>query len=274
MRRISGIAAIVVLLAGTPARAQLLTNPVQDYVNKTQLLNNILSNRRATDLSQKAQTGGRSATRGGAGGAGSAPRPDPEPTKFASSGAPLLPAQLAGMAGGDPSRQRQAQQFFESLLGLYEQTARKDGFPSNDLAYAFEYFVVNSYMTYHDLHDVAYEKDPRVKRGTDPLDRLRILNEKKAMAITITEERAVYTQFRELLGANADVRALTDRRKQEITELLAIMLGMNLAMYMQGVNAEDEATIEKARQSARASLEKLIGAPIDRIKIGTAGLDQ
>ncbi len=250
----------------------MLTNPVQDYVNKTQLLNNILSNRRATDLSQKAQTGGRTAP-----GAGSSTRPapaTPEPTMFAPSGAPLLPAQLAGMAGGDVNRQRQAQQLFESLLGLYEQTARKDGFPSNDLAYAFEYFVVNSYMTYHDLHEVAYEKDPRVKRGVDPLDRLRILNEKKAMAITITQERAVYTQFRELLGANADVRALTDRRKQEIAELLAIMLGMNIAVYMQGVNAEDEATIEKARQSARASLEKLIGAPIDRIKIGDAGLNQ
>jgi hypothetical protein len=273
MHRLSGIALVVTLLAAASGRAQIMTNPVQDYINKTQLLNNILSNKRATDMSQKRQTGRASAPRA----AGSPPSGNPapsEPTKFQPSGAPVLPELLAGMSGGDAARQREAKQCFESLLSLYEQTARKDGFPSNDLAYAFEYFVVNSYMTYHDLHDVEYDKDPRVKRGTDPLDRLRILADKKAMKVTLTQERAVYDQFRELLAANDDVRAMTDRRKQEVAELLAIMLGMNIAVYMKGVNAEDEATVEQARQTARAGLEKLIGAPIDRIRIGDGGLEQ
>ncbi len=50
-----------------------------------------------------------------------------------------------------------------------------DRFPANDLAYAMEYFVVNSYMIYHDLHDVPYERDPRVKRLLGaPIARIRI----------------------------------------------------------------------------------------------------
>jgi hypothetical protein len=94
------------------------------------------------------------------------------------------------------------------------------------------------------------------------------------MMVTLTQERAVYNQFRDLLAANPDVRALPDRTKQEISELLAILLGMNIAIYMQGINAEDDAMIDQAHQAARASLEKLIGVPIDRIKIGNAGLEQ
>jgi hypothetical protein len=269
MKKSSGFALIAVLAMAMSGRAQIGTNPVQDYIDKTQLLNNILSNKRATDQSQKLQTQSHTQKR-------LAPRAASpvEPTKFTPSSAAVLPQLLVEKTGGDAVRQREARQFFDSLLSLYRQTAQKDGFPSNDLAYAFEYFVVNSYLTYHDLHDVAYEKDPRVKRSADPLERLQLLAEKKAMKVTLTQERAVYDQFRDLLAANGQVRSLSDRQKQEITELLAIMLGVNLAMYMQGVNAENEPAMEQARQSARANLEKLIGAPIDAIKIGNGGLEQ
>lgn len=263
----------LLLLVGISARAQVMTNPVQDYINKTTILNNILSNRRATDMSQSAQTKRRTAGRdaGGAparGGGAAAP----EPTKFTPSGAHVLPGLLAEKIGGAAAQRREAERFFASLLGLYEQTARKDGFPANDLAYAFEYFVVNSYMTYHDLHDVPYDKDPRVRRGKDMFDRLTIINEKKLLKVTPSQERATYEQFAELLGSNPAVRGMTDTEKQTLTELLAIMFGVNYAQYMKGVEDGNEALTEQARQVAKASLEKLTGLPIDRIKVGEAGL--
>lgn len=266
-------------LFGVSAQAQMLTNPVQDYINKTTLLNNILSNQRAIEMSQRAQTNGQGSNRPGA---GQPTRPQPGPvqqatkdaTKFSPSATSVLPKLLAEKTGGDAAKQRQSEQFFQSLLGLYDQTAKKDGFPSNDVAYAFEYFVVNSYMIYHDLHEVDYNKDPRIKRGKDSLDRLRLMAEKKAQKVTITQERAVYQQLKTMLSGNAEVKKMSERQKQELTELLAIMFGVNLTAYMKGVNSEDQNTIEQSHQMAKNYLEKLIGSPIDRIKIGDDGLRQ
>jgi hypothetical protein len=264
---------LVSTLMGIPARAQMLNNPVQDYINKTNLLNNILSNRRATDMSQKAQTKGKSANPDtGRAASRAASAAVPEPTRFTHAGGALLPPLLAGKSGVAAAERLEAERFFVSLLKLYEQTARKDGFAANDLAYAFEYFVVNSYLTYHDLHDVDYNKDPRVKRGKDMFDRLTIINEKKLLKVTLSQERAVYQQFKTLLAENPEVRAMTDRQKQELSELLAIMFGVQYTAYMKGINSEDEKGIEQARRMAKEYLEKLIGVPVERIKIDNNGL--
>jgi hypothetical protein len=262
---------LISLLTGTSVEAQLLTNPVQDYINKTTLLNNILSNQRAIEMSQRAQTNGKAPTRNAP---NSAARPDTrnvaEPTKFNHTGSLILPRLLAEKSA--VTGPADAEQFFASLLNLYEQTARKDGFPANDLAYAFEYFVVNSYMTYHDLHNVDYDKDPRVKRGKDSFERLTISSQKRLLQVTLTQERAIYNQFKALLSDNPAIRKMTDSEKQQVTELLAIMFGLGYGAYMKGVNSEDEKAIEQARQMARMHLERLTGAPVERIKIDNDGV--
>ena len=268
MRTRSLILLLVTSLAGSHANAQISINPVQDYINKTTLLNNILSNARAADLSQRAQTNGQ--TPGRAPGAGKGPAASP--TAFQPSSRSLLPAVLAARTGGNSAQQQEAARFFESLLDLYRKTAEHDGFPANDVAYAMEYFVVNGYMTYHDLHDVPYEKDPRVKRGKDSFDRITIINEKKTLKPTLLQERAVYAQIQQSLAENAQVRQMSDQNKQELTELLAIMFGVTYSAYLKGVNNEDDRLIEQAHRSAQSSLERLIGAPIDRIKIDESGL--
>jgi hypothetical protein len=269
MRKMSLALMLLSTVACVSARAQIMTNPVQDYINKTTLLNNILSNRRATDMSQKAQTKGASTDRRAAGAPAATA---PETTRFNPAGAYLLPRLLAEKTGA--AGRGEAEQFFNSLLNLYARTAQKDGFPANDLAYAFEYFVVNSYMIYHDLHDVDYDKDPRVERGRDAFDRLTIINEKKLLKVTPLQERAIYSQIKTLLTGTPAVQRMTDREKQELTELLAIMFGVNYAAYMKGVNSEDEGLMGQSRQAAKAHLEKLLGMTVERIKIGDEGLRQ
>ena len=74
------------------------------------------------------------------------------------------------------------------------------------------------------------------------------------------------------LAANPSIARLTDREKQEMTEGMAIMFGVNYAAYMRGVNAEDDRQIAQAREAARQSLEKLLGAPITQIKIDESGV--
>lgn len=245
----------------------MLTNPVNDYINKTTLLNNILSNARAVDMSQRMQNGGVSE-----------PRPAAEakatPTQFKPGGAPFLPSRLAGSAGASAAQRQEAETYFRSLLTQYEETAQHDGFPANDVAYAMEYLLVNGYMIYHDLHEVPYEKDPTVKRTSDPLERLQLMAQKRARKPTLGEERAVFAQFQVALAAKPEMQKMSDQQKQELAELLAITLGMDLTAYLKALNAEDEAQIAQARASTKAHLETFFAMPIDAIKIGAKGLTQ
>lgn len=268
MRLSSATLLVVASLSAATARAQMSVNPVQDYINKTTLLNNILSNARANEMI-RAQTNG-------AAGAKAPTRPAapaPAATAFRHSGQSILPAMIAQRSANAANR-GQLQNFLEAQLQLYNRTATTDGFPPNELAYAMEYFIVNSYMIVHDLHDVPYEKDPRVKRGKDSFDRITIINEKKTLKPTMTQERAVYNQMQTALAANPGVMKLNDAERQQMTEMLAIMFGMNYAAYMQGINAENDQAIEQARASARLQLERLLGMPADRIKIDDTGVRQ
>lgn len=91
---------------------------------------------------------------------------------------------------------------------------------------------MNTYMTYHDLHEVPYDKDPRIKRSADPLERLQLLAEKKALKVSMSQERAVFNQIRGMLAANPSDRAALGSREAGATELLAIMMGVNYSTYM------------------------------------------
>ena len=185
--------------------------------------------------------------------------------------APILPARLAARSGGDSAASERS---FESLLELCDRTAGNDGFPANDPACALEYFVVNTYMTYHDLHDVPYDKDPRIERSADPLERLQLMAEKKSQAVTSGQERAVYRQFQDRLAADSAVAGMSDREKQEMAELLAITMGVTYTAYTEGVNGGDDGAVDQARRTAGQQLEKVVGVPVARIRIGDGGLEQ
>jgi hypothetical protein len=57
-----------------------------------------------------------------------------------------------------------------------------------------------------------------------------------------------------------------------VTELLAITFGVNFKAYMDAVNREDDRAMDAARKQAKANLEKLTGAEVERIKINESGL--
>ena len=157
-------------------------------------------------------------------------------------------------------------------LELYEQTARKDGFPPHDIAYALEYFLVNSYMTWHNLHDVPPAKDPRIKAGKDSFERITLASQKRTLQVTPYQERATYEQMKNLLAANPAIAKLTEKQKQEMTEALATAFGINCKLYIDAVMKEDDAAIEQARQQARANLERLTGVPVARLRFTNTGL--
>ncbi len=183
-----------------------------------------------------------------------------------------LPKLMAQTGKGNAAEQRQAEQFYDSQIEMYERTAAYYRYPANDVAFALVYFISNSYEVYYDLTTVPLEKDPWAKRAKDGFERLALLNTKKSRKITDGEDRAMYFQFKEMLSAKPEFRKMTDEQKQKMTETLAITLGVLQANYLKAVNAEDEKLIEQAHEAAKENLEKLLGVPIDKIKINLAGL--
>lgn len=256
------------MLAG-PLHAQVMSNPAQWYINNqiysTRVFNGVVANS-MVDRARAKQAGGRAPATAPA-------TPAPEPTQFRERATTTVPALLSANSSGIARTPAEARALFTSYIDMYRTTARKDGFPANDLAYAFEYFVVNNWQVYHDLVDVPLEKDPRARRAKDGFDRIAAMGQKRTEQVTPYQERAIYEQFRARLGASAEVRAMTDAQKQEATELMATLLGVNWAAYMQGIDALDDARAQQGRDMARQGLEKLLGVPIAKIHLTNRGIE-
>lgn len=236
-------------------------DPVGYYINQSFWSNKAFQ----TAMNNSLRSGGR-----GRSGTRTAPAGATGVTAFRQS-AYVLPNALAAMEGNDAKARAETQQLVNQMLDLYRKTASNDGFPSNDLAYAFEYFVVNNYQVYHNLLDIL--SDPAIARIDDPLARLQAVKVKEQMKVTLPQERAIYDQFRRILSENAEVRKMTDVQKQEAAELLAVMTGMAYMQFSQGSRNRSDEQMEKGRQTARANLERLVSVSADRIKITNTGLE-
>jgi hypothetical protein len=247
--------------------AQIMSNPAQWYINNqiysTRVFNGVVANsmlrRKGAGNNRTGQNTAKTSNKTTVN----------NYTTFKAAPNNSLPKQLSGKS----ANRGETEQILDSFVNLYKQTARKDGFPANDLAYAFEYFVVNNYQIYHDLVELPADKDPRAKRARDGFEKIQILNEKKLQQVSLGQERTIYNQFREVLAANADIQEMTGAQKQEASELLAIMFGVNFAGYMKGINDGDDKLTEQARQLAKEGLEKLLGVPITQVKITNNGLE-
>ena len=263
MKRIIFDVVFAICFLAVSTAGQIMSNPAQWYINNqiysTRVFNGVVANsmlrrKGAGSRQNAAKTTNRSTI---------------DHTAFKATPNNSLPKQLSAKSADKGETER----ILNSFVALYKQTAQKDGFPSNDLAYAFEYFVVNNYQIYHDLVELPADKDPRAKRAKDGFEKIQILNEKKLLQVSIGQERTIYNQFREVLAANVDIQKMTDAQKQEASELLAIMFGVNFAGYMKGVNDGDEQLTRQARQLAKEGLEKLLGVPVEQIKITNNGLE-
>lgn len=257
---------LATLTLASSGAAQMMSNPAQWYINNSIYSSRVFNSTVGTSTASRT-AGSRPDDRRAA----TAPI-ERDATRFTERPDSPLPALLAVNSTGISTSREDAERRFASYIALYKQTAQQDGFPANDLAYAFEYFVVNNYHVYHDLVPVPYDKDPRALRAADGFDRISAMSKKRLLQVTMAQERRIHQQFRTRLAARADIRAMTDAQKQEAAELLATLFGINFAMYMQGIDARDDRMAQQGRSMAREGLEKLLGVPIDSIRITSGGL--
>lgn len=267
-------AAVTMLIAGAwlaaPAAAQGMQSPAQWYINQnlysTRVFNGVIANS-MLDASRGTKTGAAGAPGAASGDAGR------DVTRFAPAATRLAPARFAKRSATTPEARRAAQAEYDAHVDLYEKTAGNDGFPADDLAYAYEYFVVNSYQVHHNLVSLPLERDPYLRNAIDGFDRIALAGRKRAEQVTPQQERAIYEQFRAQLGASAEVQRMTDAEKQEAAEMLAITFGVTYAAYLRGVDSGDAALIDEARRAAQTGLEKMLGRPMEKIRVSARGLE-
>lgn len=260
MKFLPGLILVMTVGLVSAGRAQIMSNPSQWYINNQIYSMRVFNGMVGNSMLRK---GGRTSS------TKRPPNPATANPGLFKAGPNILPARLTKNA----ANAAETQKLLDGFVALYKQTAAKDGFPSNDVAYAFQYFVVNNYQIYYDLVDVPADLDPRAKRARDGFERIQILNEKKLLQVSPFQEKAIFEQFRSVISQNAELAKMPDSQKQEAAEVLAIMFGVNFAAYMQGIKTRDETLQNQARQAARDGLEKLLGASIDRIKITNSGLE-
>ena len=259
----------IVATAGTLSAQSVMMNPSAWYVNNQiysmRVFSSAMSNLRVTGT----RADGGSTRRGPA-----APREVVIPTQYRESPSSTIPAMLSQNSAGLGRSREDVQSLFATHIARYKTTMERNRFPSNDLASAYMYFIVNNYHIYHDLLEVPYAKDPRARAAGDMFDRITAMGKKRQLQVTPSQYLAIVDQFRTQLGASTEIRSMTDAQKQEATELLAVMFGVNYEAYMQGIDAEDTAQLQRGRDMAKQGLERLLGIPIAQIRITNTGVQR
>ncbi len=185
-----------------------------------------------------------------------------DPLKFRPAGVTVISeAELKQMTKSE-SEKEELKALFNSAVQSYAATATKDGFPFNDLAYAFNYFVVNNYHVYKNVYGKykGYRNFGIVDVSTLP------------GYIDIKGEQTIYNQFRNVLASNPALGKLSDAEKEKFTALMAIMTNVPWKMYDAGIKAGDDEAIRTAQSLATQNLENLFGTPAENILINGSGV--
>ena len=156
--------------------------------------------------------------------------------------------QLAAGLGQNPTQRKQFEVLFAQLLKAYKEDESSIRTPatrretSNDIARSVAYFILGNYYVYSD--------------GVKP---------------TPEQYEKLCATVRAYLQQNEQFRTMSDARKQQVYEALAIMAMLPQVAYEQAVQVEDRATKETARQLAAQNLAQM-GIDAARLQLTDEGV--
>lgn len=185
-------------------------------------------------------------------------------TDFTSSVDWILPDRLSRAMGKTPAQVSEIKQQLSSFLHTYETLAAGDNVSPDDLSYGLAFFIVNNYVVLNDSKEI----NPSLRSRSDE----STINKKAAFSDAV--QKIIHKQVKDTLTTNPAIVKLTDRQKQEFTEMLVIMTVKNYYTYeIAGKNKNAEGFAE-AQDEARQSLEKMLGnMSADKLKITERGLE-
>jgi hypothetical protein len=228
-------AASLVLALASVAEAQYTSSLGGTFNNPgSALLGTMIANRLLADAARK------EAVPETATGARPAPSPGARLT-FRPVAGNLMVNELAETLVKDvPSRQQLAQAF-EQYLRTFDEQARRDREPSNDVGRAAAFFVMVNYLAV---------------TGVEPTD---------------AQADGAQAIFRSGLASNPGFARLADRDRQRLYESLVILGSLPLAGVVDAAQSKDTAKENMFRGFARELLETLLGVPVEKIRLTKAG---
>lgn len=175
----------------------------------------------------------------------------------------ILPKQLAETETSLEARSK-AIHYYEGLIELYQEVAQKDDFPPNNVAYAFNYYVVNNYHIMHDLLSTKMRVSSVQAIGGGP---------RNSKTVTLDQERTLFSQFEVMLSEDPSIIQMTDMEKQSITESLAIMTNECFKLYQYALENDDKTVLRRAQDTAYSNLVQLLGERAARMRITDRGME-
>jgi len=185
-----------------------------------------------------------------------------DPLSFSPTGVNIISESEWKQMGKSAQEREDLSALVRYCLKFYTQVAKNDGYAPNDLAYAFEYYVVNNYHAQKDIY-----RDYRGFKNRGVVDSGKLPD-----FINSDSEKNIYGQFRSALLSNPAIMKMTDAEKERVTGYLAMMTNLAWLKYDSAVTAGDDEEIERAREMAKQNLEGFFGTSVDKIMITDAGV--
>jgi hypothetical protein len=242
-QRLSVVIALAAALAGSrSASAQWLDSMSFSHNNPTSaLLGTMINNRIMADAVKKA------AERGAARSDGEAVTPPVAAPRssavltFRPVAKNLMVKDLAETLVEDAASRRQLAGAFEQYLRDFEEQARKDGEPSNDVGRAAAFFVMVNYYA---------------ATGREPSD---------------AQADGAQAIFRAGLAENPTFERMGDRDRQRLYESLVILGTFPASAVAQSAEAGHANQVKMFREFARELVKTLIGVPVEKIRLTRNG---
>ena len=156
---------------------------------------------------------------------------------------PVMPSRLATQLLPDnPEQQKNLAKVFGVLLKFYEDRSKQQRAPSTDLARTLSYCIAMNYA-YSTEQDVSAKGLVELRR-----------------------------KMREAMTSDPKFRALSDAKKQELSEALVIMTHFVALGYDEAKAGGKKEDMAKFKQLAQANLQSMLGVPVQQVKLEHTGL--
>lgn len=156
---------------------------------------------------------------------------------------PVMPAKLAAMFVKTPGADRENMtKLFDALLKAYEIRSKEQKAPSNDLARTLAYCIAANY---------AYATEQEVS------------------ASGLIELRK---KIRAALTADEKFRAMSDAKKQQLSESIIILTHFMALGYDNSKESKDVKSMTAFKQFAQFNLQTMLGVPSNQVRLEKTGL--
>lgn len=162
------------------------------------------------------------------------------------------------------SEKSKAAQNISEAIDSYKNIAKKDGFPANDLAYSFNFFIIHNLIIYHSVKCTALELGLKGRE-----DSCSIFT---AHNFTLDQERGVYNQFRQVLDS-PEIAKMTDADKQLMAEMIALKIFDIWSRWGELANRPMSIENYNIKMEAAKNLEDFLKIPVKNISATKDGIN-